>query len=540
MPPVSNKDRSSRRQSVQATDSESDAPARPSSWSASADLYVVAFLTGSAVMVVEILGTRVIGPVFGVSLFVWSALIAVTLCSLAAGYYVGGAMADRRPTRRLLAGAVIAGGLLLGLAAPASSVVLPLGERMGPRLGPLVAAIGLFGPALAALGMVGPIVVRLATNDLHATGHRVGTVYAVSTAGSLLATLVTAFVLIPAFETSHILAGTALVVLAVGAVPLVRRGQRGAALLLVVPFLGLAAPEPKLPAGIAIVARTQSPYGSVEVIDDSNRKVRFLRADHSIIGGAFTEDRTAPFAFLHILESLRFLRPQAKELLQIGLGAGSLASSLRPFGIKVDVVEIDPEVVRMAKQYFGFSTDGNVYVEDARTYMRRTNRTYDLIVHDTFTGGATPEHLLSVEVLRRARSLLRPGGILALNIPGYVDGPKAAASEAVARALHNVFPVVRAFQDADPATNRWGGFANIVFFASDTPIDLQIPDNAQFEDDTCKDILQSFTKWEVLRTVPAGPLLTDQWNPLARLQLPVTEDHFRAMNELLPREVWLR
>src|SRR3954466_14229270 len=95
-----------------------------------AEMYGTVFACGAAVMVIEILGTRVIGPVFGVSLFIWSALIAVTLSSLAVGYYVGGALADRMPTRRLFGGVVVAAGILLGLATPASALVLSLGETL--------------------------------------------------------------------------------------------------------------------------------------------------------------------------------------------------------------------------------------------------------------------------------------------------------------------------------------------------------------------------------------------------------------------------
>src|SRR5438270_59149 len=65
-------------------------------------LLATVFVTGAAVIVVEILGTRIIGPVFGVSLFVWCALLAVTLGSLATGYYAGGVLVDRRPTPSLL------------------------------------------------------------------------------------------------------------------------------------------------------------------------------------------------------------------------------------------------------------------------------------------------------------------------------------------------------------------------------------------------------------------------------------------------------
>ena len=62
------------------------------------ELFLTVFATGAAVMVIEILGTRIIGPVFGIGLFVWSALLTVTLGALAVGYYAGGILADRVPS----------------------------------------------------------------------------------------------------------------------------------------------------------------------------------------------------------------------------------------------------------------------------------------------------------------------------------------------------------------------------------------------------------------------------------------------------------
>jgi SAM-dependent methyltransferase len=387
--------------------------------------------------------------------------------------------------------------------------------------------------------MVGPIAVRLATEDLRATGHRVGGIYAVSTAGSLFGTMATAFVLIPSFDTNHILLGTSLLLVALGATPLAVRGRRSAMGALLIPFLSLLAPAPALPAGIKIVDRAQSPYGLIEVIDDLNRGVRFLRADHSVIGAQFTRDRSPGFSFLHQLEVVRFLRPQARDLLQIGLGIGSVPMSLQPYRMKSDVVEIDPAVVRFAREYFEFSTSGDYYIEDARTFLGHTDRRYDVIIHDTFTGGSTPEHLLSLEVIQRLREILRPGGVLALNFAGYHRGPEAAASWAVARTLRAVFPSVRVFRDSAP-NERTDNAANMIFFAANADMDFSIPTNASFESKVCETTLRSLQGWEVLQNVPDGPVVTDELNPLARLQLPVAEDHFAAMNKLLPPEVWLQ
>lgn len=221
----------------------------------------------------------------------------------------------------------------------------------------------------------------------------------------------------------------------------------------------------------------------------------------------------------------------------IGLGTGAAPGALGRAGLKVDVVEIDPAVVRFAQQYFGFVTTGSVHVEDARTFLRRTDQRYDLIIHDTFTGGATPEHLLSVEVLQRIRAVLTPGGVLALNFVGYYTGVEAEASFAVARTVRAVFPYVRAFRDAPFDASKPVG--NIVFFASEGALDFAIPPGTRFVNSGSETTQRSFTQWETMQLVPAGPVITDAQNPLARLQLPVVEKHFAAMNELLPLDVWL-
>jgi hypothetical protein len=202
-------------------------------------------------------------------------------------------------------------------------------------------------------------------------------------------------------------------------------------------------------------------------------------------------------------------------------------------------VEIDPAVARLAREYFSFSTQGDVFVEDARTFLRLTGRRYDLIVHDTFTGGTTPEHLLSLEVVQRIHQLLNPGGVLALNFVGYQTGPAAEASWAVARTVRAVFPNMRVFRDSAP-DDEPAEPANLIFFASDGVLEFTVPAGFQFESRSCETILRSFQAWEVLKQVPDGALIiTDDCNPLARLQLPMANSHFTAMNELLPIDVWL-
>jgi len=494
-------------------------------------------ISGAVVMLVEIMGTRIIGPVYGVSLFVWAALLSVTLCALAVGYYWGGVLIDRAPTRARLGWAVLVGGAALGAVPLVAPPVLQAMSALGPRLGPLLVALVAFAPSLVALGMAGPMVVRLASTNVETAGRRVGHVYAVSTAGSLAGTLLTSFWLIPEYETYAIVLGGSVVLIGLGVSLLGRQRGARAAALLAVPFVASFSPRPALPDNLRVVARASSMYGLVEVIDDTSRGVRYLRSDHSIIGAHWLAGGSAAFAFLHAAEVLPFLRPGAKDLLVIGLGTGALPTALAKQGVRADVVEIDPAVARYAARYFDFATAGQTHVEDARTFLRHSQKIYDFIVHDTFTGGATPEHLLSIEVVRQLRAMLRPGGVLALNMVGFQHGPRAHATWAVLRTLRAEFPVVRAFRDS-PLERRPDETTNITFFASDRALSFAIPPDAHFNDPYCEKILPAMAGWEILEDVPSGELITDARNPLGRLQLAVAEAHYEAMGKLLPPEVW--
>ena len=219
-------------------------------------------------MIVEIVGTRIIAPVFGLNLFVWAALLAVTMAGLALGYYAGGVLIDRRPRLGTLGMTLVVAGACLALVPLFRRPVLAGTEGLGARAGPLLSAVPLFMPALLLLGMIGPMVVRLRTDDVNVTGHRVGGVYAISTAGSLVGTFLVAFTLIPNFETNRILLGTACILVLLG-IPCLR-SRRWGLLALLVPLVALSENHPTLPSGIQVLARSRSMYGLLEVIEDRN------------------------------------------------------------------------------------------------------------------------------------------------------------------------------------------------------------------------------------------------------------------------------
>ena len=146
-------------------------------------LYILVFIAGAAVLAVEILGTRILGPFYGVSLFLWSALITTTLIALSTGYIIGGRWADQGPVFAHLCYLIAGAGIWTLLIPVLKGPVLYLAEPLGLRLAVLVAALILFAPPLTLLGMVSPYAIRFQAAHLNEVGRTAGNLYALSTIG---------------------------------------------------------------------------------------------------------------------------------------------------------------------------------------------------------------------------------------------------------------------------------------------------------------------------------------------------------------------
>lgn len=520
-PPASDRPRAARRVSVAA-------------------FWLAVIAAGGSVMVIEILGARVVGPVFGVGLFVWSSLISVTLGALALGYVAGGKAADRWPTSKLLYGALALAGLWVALLPLVSRAVLLWVMPLGLRLGPLLGALVLFGPVLGVLGTASPIAVRLCCATVERAGHAAGAVYASSTAAGVVAALYTAHGFIPSYSVDAIWVGLALVLLSVAGLGLAIAGIGRASMLPVLALAGVWAPEPVSSEEWVIVESTQSAYAKLAVVDDTSRSatLRLMRADHSVIGAQWLESGEPAFDFLHLLTALHAANPRGERLLLLGLGAGTLSASMARYGVVTDVIELDAEVVRLARQHFGFEPTGEVFVEDARTFVRRPGRSYDFIVQDTFTGGDNPEHLFSVQMLRQLRARLNESGLVVLNFVGSDQGAHAAAAQAVNNTLRHVFPHVRVFRDGPQRPDV--PLNNLLFFASNAPIEFAAIDGTMFSSARHANVLRSFQEWETLhQPAPQAPLITDARNPLSQLAVPLAERFHALMNEQYPAAFWV-
>jgi len=238
-------------------------------------LFLTVFVTGAAVLMLELLGTRIIAPFYGTTIYVWSSLISVTLVCLALGYFIGGKIADRRPQFTMLYLFILLAGLSVVLLSVVDSLVLAATDPLGPRWGALCSTFILFSLPMFFLGTITPYAIKVKAEELKHIGVTSGNLYGVSTIGSFAGALLTGFILIPNLAISTVVNVIALLLFAVVVMGFILEKKYYG--LLVTPLLAvflLPQPTLSLAEDIEVVYQTESIYGKVAVVDSAN--LRFL------------------------------------------------------------------------------------------------------------------------------------------------------------------------------------------------------------------------------------------------------------------------
>lgn len=472
---------------------------------------------GAAVLAIEMLGTRIIGPYYGVSLYLWSALISVTLLALSVGYFLGGRMADRDPVfRRFGMLIALAGAWMLAIPWIARPVLL-LCDPLGLRTAVLLSSFLLFTPPLALLGALSPMAIRLRTAQIDTVGRTAGGLYAVSTIGSVVAALVTGFFLIPTIGVRWLTLSVGIILIAT-ALPALSAGGRGSRffsgplLFILLGSLAVAFGSSDPVAGRpGIVAVRQSPYGELRVIDFAEK--RHLTIDGGIHSIVDTASHKTYMQYAAAMELLKLFFDAPGSMLVLGLGGGSIPVSFSADGWSVDVVELDPAVTELAREYFGFRSDAaRVHHMDARTYLRMTDKRYDLIVLDAYGSGAFPFQLVSSEFFELVRSHLAADGMLGVNIDSR--GWRNRLVFSLAATLRTRFP----HSIALPVTEPPDAVGNVLLFASSRPI--------EFPEDRLRNpfesIMDDFLHW---RSVQMNHAWNNRFAPDSTKGMVITDDH---------------
>ncbi len=470
----------------------------------------VVFTAAAAVLVLEILAARLMAPYVGVSLNTYTGIIGTVLAGIAAGTWAGGRAADALPPRQLL-GPVLAVGGVLALASPPLMTVL--GKQVqGSSLIAIVALSGatVFLPAFV-LSAVTPIVVKMQLHDLSTTGRVVGRLSAWATAGALVGTYGTGFVLSAHLHTRVIVSGIGVLLIVVGGIAwwrLARGIAPIAAALVLVLAIGAAAAG----ASVKGPCRVESAYFCIRVLSGPpGTPDRLLMLDnlaHSWVD--LRNPRELGLAYVRVLASaVDAIAPSGEPVATLHIGGGAFTlpryiDSTRP-GSSNTVIEIDPAVVDTAKTDFGLRETPSIdaRVGDARVLARDERPgSFDFVIGDAFSGRSVPWHLTTREFLEELRGLLRPGGVYLMNV---ID-PQFEFARAEAKTLRQVFRHV--------ALLRMPGATNYILVASNRAFDAGAIAGRAGERDTP---VVAVTGDALDRLIGAAEVLDDDFAPVDQL-----------------------
>jgi spermidine synthase len=438
-------------------------------------LYAVVFVCGAVLMALEIVGSRMLAPYFGNSIFVWGSLISVVLAALSLGYWLGGLVADRWPRFSVLAMLIAIPGVIIALLPfvyPGLNRAIAGGD-VGSRLGPLASSLILFLVPSVFLGTVSPFAVRLQARAVTSVGSTAGGLYAVSTAGSILGTLATAFYLITVLGVANIVHALGLTLLLVAAGILVGRGrvaQAGIAVFCAAVLLsGMIWHVRTQAAEAGLILEKDSFYNHLRLAEDGEQ--RYMDFENLRQSAMLLKDPwELRLRYTRFLTLALTLQPEPKRVLVLGLGGGSFPKRLyRDFpNVVVDVVDIDPEVVAIAKRYFQVPEDARLrlFAKDGRRFVQETTDKYDLVFLDAYNSDTIPFHLATREFYQEIRERLTPDGVVVSNIIGTLRGPQSGFFRSIYRTLSEVFPTLYVVPTYDQSSGWIVGDINIILFAT--------------------------------------------------------------------------
>jgi len=436
-------------------------------------LRLVVFTGGAVSIGIELAASRLLAPFFGTSLFIWATLIGLVLIYLSVGYIVGGRLADRYPDANVLYGitaiAAFVTGLIPLISRPilAASITAFAAFSLGGFYGSLLGTVVLFAIPVTLLGCVSPYAIRLSVESLTGAGNTAGSLYALSTVGSILGTFVPTFLLIPRIGTFRTFYCFAVILLAVSAFGLIsipvpgrRRGLVAVSLVLLgvtllVAGFGASGFVRPVDETHSLVYQGESAYNFIQVVQsaDSGAYELLLNEGHAIHSIYYPQEAATnqpltrgPWDYFVLGP---YFTPGARttsvhDVCFVGLAAGTGARRMtQAFGpdLQIDGVEIDPKIVEVGQRYFAMTEPNlHVIIEDGRYYLKATTKRYDVVAVDAYKQPYIPFQLTTKEFFTEARDHLNPNGTLIVNAGRSTTDYRLV--EVISQTMRAVYPHV--------------------------------------------------------------------------------------------------
>ena len=496
-------------------------------------LRILTFTSGAIVMGLEIATSRILTPIFGSTIYTWGSLIGVILSGLSLGYFLGGKIADDHPSFEKICGVVFSVGLfIVGIPFFASYVIdFSIAVLPGTQFTPLLATFLLLMLPSVLLGFVSPYVIKLGASTLKKIGNISGNLYSIATIGSIFGTFVTVFVLIPNISVNQIIFGLGIVLIASSLLGLKNPPKVIAVavlIILIIPWTSVSLHS--FPHYGVLIYEKETLFSHLDVSEfGDNRSLYLDGMQHSSMNRNDPLDLVIDYTeYFHL--GMMF-NPDATNVLFVGGGGFTGPKNFLALypDTKIDVIEIDSDVIDVAKNYFDLPDDSRLQVfnDDARKHLSLFEKKYDLIILDAYASTYVPYHLMTHEFFQTLEQRLEPDGVIISNILGSIEGSRSQIFKAVYKTMKETFPVAYVFPTESNPTN----FQNIMTVSSNQPYEFDRlslfeiaknnPSNYLVDELSVDD---HFYQKSV--DISRAPIITDQKNPLEVMINPFTSQPY--------------
>jgi len=419
-------------------------------------LELAVFICGAVVMIFELVWSRVLGPYFGTSIFIWTSLIGIILGSLSLWYYLWGKLSDKKADYKGLSQIIFIAALFIGFTIIIKDNLLDflITNSLWIRSASIIASIILFSPTSIALGMVSPYAAKIKIQKIENSGTTIGNLYALSTLWSIVGTFLSGFFLIPHFGTNKLLIILSITLIIISLVLSVKEMKIFKILsiffLICWIFIYDAINLYNLERWFADLDTNYNRVWIQHYEDRENRAIRSLLINNEHSSAMFLDSNELVYEYTKYYHLASHFFPDFKKTLMLW---GAWYSYPKNFLEKypyasIDVVEIDPGITKVAKTYFNLKENPRlkIYHEDARVFLNKNTQKYDVIFWDAFNSHySLPYQLTTQEAVKRKFESLNEKWWVILNIISSIEGESGEFLRAEYKTYKSIFPQVYLF-----------------------------------------------------------------------------------------------
>jgi len=491
-------------------------------------IFLIVFITGAIVLIIEVTATRILAPYFGNTLYSVSSILGVILGALSFGYYIGGILADKYPKFSLFFFLIFVAGIFSLLIQVFREFLLPfIGYNFGIKFGPLIISLILFFVPNLILGTISPFAIKLKTLELKEVGKISGKVFFWSTVGSIFGSFLAGFFLIPHFGTSKIIVGSGILLCLIGFFGIVFLKDFKKIKFLIFPFvfvlffsfLTFCLQKPP-----SIIFQKDGVYAQITIEETKfkGKKARILRFHNHLEGAVFLDSDDLPFEYTKYYVLYKIINPNAQKALFLGGGAYSIPRKIlleKNEIKKVDVAEIEPYLFQLAKEYFRLPEDKRLFnfISDGRRFLKETKEKYDLIFVDAYSSlYSIPVHMTTKEFFSLAKDRLSENGVILMNVIGKTEGKGNLLLLSIFKTFNSVFKNSYLFAVESPKGKGTQNFIILGLKDDSKKINFKSKEILENEDEIIRNLPEKIVKPEELNLNSAF-ILSDDFSPIEYL-----------------------